>query len=239
MPRDWENSRYARQIPLLGVKGQEILNRSRVLIAGAGGLGSASSSYLAAAGVGFIRIVDCDHVELSNLNRQILHRTPGLRKAISAEDALKSLNPSIEVEGLDVCISRNTIDDLVAGVDLIIDAMDNFEVRYILNYAALEYDLPLLHGAVSGFDGQATTIIPGRSPCLRCIFPKAPPKETPPVIGATCGVIGSIQATEAIKLLVGSDGLLINRLLIWDGRCSQMDEIHVARNELCPECGRG
>lgn len=232
-----EANRYSRQIPLLGIDGQERLKGSGVLIAGAGGLGSVSSYYLAAAGVGHIRIADSDAVDLSNLNRQILHRIPGIRKAVSAEETLRSLNPTIEVEGVDICISESSIDDLLDGMDLIIDAMDNFEGRYILNSAALEHDLPLVHGAVSGFDGQVTTMIPGRTACLRCIFPRPPPRDAPPVIGATCGIIGSIQAMEAIKMLTGSGELLANRLLIWDGRCSQMDEIMIERNERCPDCG--
>lgn len=231
-----EVARYSRQIPLLGIEGQERLRRSGVLIAGAGGLGSVSSYYLAAAGVGRIRIVDFDTVDLSNLNRQILHRIPGVRKAVSAEETLRSLNPTIEVEGVDICISESSIDDLVDDIDLIVDAMDSFEVRYILNSAALKHGLPLVHGAVSGLDGQVTTIIPGRTACLRCVFPRPPPRDAPPVIGATCGIIGSIQATEAIKMLTGVGELLLNRLLIWDGRCAQMDEISIERDAGCPDC---
>lgn len=237
MLTEMEANRYSRQIPLLGIDGQERLKGSGVLIAGAGGLGSASSLYLAAAGVGHIRIADSDSVDLSNLNRQILHRIPGVRKAVSAEETLRSLNPAIEAEGVEICISADSIDELLDGIDLIIDAMDSFEGRYILNSAALEHDLPLVHGAVSGFDGQVTTVIPGRTACLRCIFPRPPPRDAPPVIGATCGIIGSIQAMEAIKVLTGSGEPLANRLLIWDGRCSQMDEIPIGRNERCPDCG--
>lgn len=232
-----ETRRYARQIPLLGIEGQERLKGSGVLVAGAGGLGSASSCYLAAAGVGHIRIADSDAVEISNLNRQILHRIPGIRKAISAEEALHSLNPTIEVEGVDICISESSIDDLLNEIDIIVDASDSFELRYILNSAALEHSLPLIHGAVSGFDGQVTTVIPGRTACLRCIFPRPPPRDSPPVIGATCGIIGSIQAMEVIKILTGLGEPLANRLLIWDGRCAQMDEISIERNERCPDCG--
>lgn len=232
-----ETRRYARQIPLIGIEGQERLTGSGVLVAGAGGLGSASSCYLAAAGVGHIRIADSDAVEISNLNRQILHRIPGIRKAISAEEALRSLNPTIEVEGVDICISESSIDDLLNGIDIIVDATDSFELRYILNSAALEHGLPLIHGAVSGFDGQVTTVIPGRTACLRCVFPRPPPRDSPPVIGATCGIIGSIQAVETIKMLTGLGEPLANRLLIWDGRCARMDEISIERNERCPDCG--
>lgn len=234
-----ETERYSRQIPLIGIEGQDRLSRSGVLIAGAGGLGSASSYYLAAAGVGRIRIADSDEVEISNLNRQILHRVPGIRKAISAEEALRSLNPTIDVEGVDICISESSIDDLLDDIDLIVDATDSFDVRYILNSAALEHRLPLVHGAVSGFDGQVTTIIPGMTACLRCVFPRPPPRDAPPVMGATCGIIGSIQAMEAIKMLTGSGEPLANRLLIWDGRCAQMDEISIERDERCPDCGEG
>lgn len=237
MLTEGEERRYARQLPLLGIEGQERLKGAGVLIAGAGGLGSVSSYYLAAAGVGHIRIADSDVVDLSNLNRQILHRVPGLRKALSAEEALRSLNPTIEVEGVDVCISESSIDYLLNDIDIIVDAMDSFEARYILNLAALEHALPLVHGAVSGFDGQVTTIIPGRTACLRCVFPKPPPRAAPPVIGATCGIIGSIQAMEAIKMLTGLGEPLASRLLIWDGRCAQMDEIPIERNERCPDCG--
>ena len=174
---------------------------------------------MAAAGFGKIRIVDCDSVELSNLNRQILHASDdvGRTKAKSAYETLTGINPEIEVEALVETISEDNIDQLLQGCDLIMDAMDNFPTRYLLNRAALQRKIPLFHGAISGYQGQATTIIPGKTACLRCIFPRAPPATIFPALGSTCGVIGSIQVTEAVKYVTGAGELLENRLLLWDG----------------------
>jgi molybdopterin-synthase adenylyltransferase len=241
MLSDEEKERYARQILLFGEEGQEKLKRSSVLIAGAGGLGSVVSYYMAAAGFGRIRIVDCDSVELSNLNRQIVHAHAdlGRPKALSAYDALTGINPEIEVEALVDTISEENIDELIEGCDLIMDGMDSFSARYMLNHAALRKKIPLFHGAISGYQGQTTTIIPGRTACLRCIFPRAPPPSTFPALGSTCAVIGSIQVTEAVKYVVGSGELLLNRLLLWDGLYACMDQVECEINPGCMQCSNG
>jgi adenylyltransferase/sulfurtransferase len=236
-----EKRRYARQILLFGEDGQERLKKSCAFIAGAGGLGSAISFYMAAAGFGKIRVVDCDSVELSNLNRQILHAQIdlGRAKALSACDALSGINPDIEVEAVVDTITKDNIAELLQGTHLIMDAMDNFPVRYLLNRAALKRNLPLFHGAISGYQGQATTIIPGRTACLSCLFPRAPPRSVFPALGSTCGVIGSIQVTEAVKYVTGTTekgGLLENRLLLWDGLHACLDEVAYERNPVCQEC---
>jgi molybdopterin/thiamine biosynthesis adenylyltransferase len=238
MLSDAEKKRYSRQIRLFGEDGQERLKRTSVFIAGAGGLGSVISFYMAAAGFGKIRICDCDTVELSNLNRQILHTNAdlGLAKAKSAYESLTGINPEIEVEALVETISEDNIDQLLQGCDLIMDAMDNFPVRYLLNRAALQRKIPLFHGAISGYQGQATTIIPGKTACLACIFPRAPPASVFPALGSTCGVIGSIQVTEAVKYTTGSGQLLENRLLLWDGLNGCLDEMAYERNPACREC---
>jgi molybdopterin/thiamine biosynthesis adenylyltransferase len=235
---DTEKKRYSRQIRLFGEDGQEKLKRTRVFIAGAGGLGSVISFYMAAAGFGKIRICDCDIVELSNLNRQILHgyADVGRAKAKSAYESLTGINPEIEVEARVMTISEENIDQLLQGCDLIMDAMDNFPVRYLLNRAALQRKIPLFHGAISGYQGQATTIIPGKTACLACIFPRAPPASVFPALGSTCGVIGSIQVTEAVKYTTGSGQLLENRLLLWDGLNGCLDEMAYERNPACREC---
>jgi adenylyltransferase/sulfurtransferase len=238
MLSDAEKRRYSRQIRLFGEDGQEILRGTSVFIAGAGGLGSVISFYMAAAGFGKIRICDCDSVELSNLNRQILHANAdvGRAKAKSAYETLTGINPEIEVEALVETISEENIDQLLQGCDLIMDGMDNYPVRYLLNRAALKRKIPLFHGAISGYQGQATTIIPGKTACLACIFPRAPPASIFPALGSTCGVIGSIQVTEAVKYISGTGQLLENRLLFWDGLCGRLDEIAYERNAACQEC---
>jgi adenylyltransferase/sulfurtransferase len=233
-----EKKRYSRQIRLFEEEGQEKLKRTSVFIAGAGGLGSVISLYMAAAGFGKIRICDCDAVELSNLNRQILHANDdvGRAKAKSAYETLTTINPEIEVKALVQTISQENIDQLLQGCHLIMDGMDNFPIRYLLNRAALKKKIPLFHGAISGYQGQATTIIPGKTACLACIFPRAPPASLFPALGATCGVIGSIQVTEAVKYVTGKGQLLENRLLLWDGLSGSLDEMAYERNATCQEC---
>lgn len=236
-----DGTRYDRQIPLFGEEGQRRLARSTALVVGAGGLGSAVSVYLATAGVGRIVVVDGDVVEVSNLNRQILHwqEDLGRPKAASAADTLRGLNPEVEVEAVPLFADEDNLEELVAGSDAVVDALDNFATRHLLNGSALAAGVPLFHGAISGLDGQATTIVPGMTPCLRCIFPRPPPKEQVPSLGATCGVIGSIQATEVVKHLTGFGASLAGRLLLWDGYRGRCDEIPLERNPGCPDCGRG
>jgi molybdopterin/thiamine biosynthesis adenylyltransferase len=235
---DAELQRYSRQIRFFGEDGQEALKKTNVFIAGAGGLGSAISIYMAAAGFGLIRIVDCDYVEQSNLNRQILHWSGdvGRMKAESAKETLMGINPEIVVEAITKTITKDNILSLIDSSDLIMDAMDNFQTRYILNRAALEMKIPLFHGAISGFCGQASTIMPGESACLKCVFPKAPPSIAFPAIGATCGVVGSIQVSEAMKFILGTGELLKNRLLLWNGLNSCIDEVSFERDPFCEDC---
>jgi len=236
-----ERERYARQILLFGEEGQERLKKAKVFIAGAGGLGCPIALYLAVAGVGEIRLVDRDTVEQTNLNRQVLHweKDLGTPKAGSAEAKLREANPDIRVEALSATIDESNVRDLVGDADLIVDAMDNFPTRYLLNREALRSGVPLLHGAIRGFDGQATTIVPGRTACLECLFPEAPPAEIFPVVGTTPGIIGLIQANEAIKYITGTGDLLLDRLLVWDGLSTVLETYAVERRPDCPACGEG
>jgi molybdopterin/thiamine biosynthesis adenylyltransferase len=237
-----ELERYDRQIMIrgFGQEGQEKLKRAKVFIAGAGGLGSAVATYLTAAGVGVIRVVDHDRVELSNLNRQVLHRDEdiGKGKAVSATEKLRKLNPEVKIEAVQEMITEANISRLVAGFDLIVDAMDNLPTRYVLNKAALRENIPFFHGAVYGFEGRAMTIIPGKTACLRCVYRGTIPEEKFPVIGVTPAVIGCIQATEVIKYIVGVGQLLTNRLLIYDGLNMKFTEFRLKRNLNCEHCGK-
>ena len=232
--------RYDRQMLIegFGREGQERLRRAKVVVAGAGGLGCVISIYLAAAGVGKIRLVDHDRVEFTDLNRQILYtdKDVGRRKVDSAKERLESLNPEVTVEAVDQTITEDSVLELVGGYDLIVDAMDNFAARYILNKAAIDNDIPLFHGAIHGFEGRATTIIPGRTACLRCLYRRVPSLGTTPVIGVAAAVIGSIQATEVIKYIVGIGELLTNRLLIYDGLGLECMELELKRHPDCEEC---
>jgi adenylyltransferase/sulfurtransferase len=238
MLSDRERDRYKRQILLFGEEGQENLKKAKIFIAGAGGLGSPIAIYLAVAGIGTLTVVDKDVVELSNLNRQILHydRDIGKKKTASAAEKLREINPDITVNVVDTTIDETNVDRLVGNASGIVDAMDNFPTRYLLNETAIKKNIPLFHGAIRGLYGQTTTIIPGVTPCLQCIFPKAPPTEVFPVVGVTPGFIGMIQATEVIKLLVRDGRLLTGRLLIWDGLEAHAEEICVARDPKCPAC---
>jgi molybdopterin/thiamine biosynthesis adenylyltransferase len=235
-PRELE--RYDRQIRLLGVDGQDKLKNANVFIAGAGGLGCPISIYLAAAGIGKISIVDNDVVALSNLNRQILHWEKDIdrKKALSAEEKLREINHDIFVLAKSETITAENASELVADADLIIDAMDNYPTRYLLNKTAITKNIPFIHGAVNGFHGQAMTVIPGKSACLRCVFRQAPPETAFPVVGTTPGIIGLIQATEAMKYIVGMGELLAGRLLLWDGLNCQTDFVRVERDPLCQDC---
>jgi len=234
-----ELERYKRQILLFGEEGQERLKKAHIFIAGAGGLGSPVAIYLATAGVGTLTLADMDVVELTNLNRQILHydRDIGKKKTASAEEKLREINPDITIRVKDVTIDGTNASRLVGKADGIVDAMDNFPTRYVLNETAVKKRIPLFHGAIRGLYGQATTILPGETPCLRCIFPKAPPKEVFPVVGVTPGLIAMVQATEAIKYLVRDGHLLTNRLFIWDGKEAHAEEICVERDPSCMVCG--
>ena len=236
---DDSSKRYLRQIGVVGQDGQASLGKARVLIAGAGGLGCVTATYLALAGVGMLRIVDRDRVEPTNLNRQFLHceAALGRPKADSAAERLRCWNPGIHVETVDRTIDEDSIGDIADGIDLGIDAADNFALRRILNLAAITRNIPFIHGAVKGFYGQAMTVLPGKSACYQCLFPSQMEGDPPAVLGATCGVIGAIQASEAVKYLTGRGKLLSGRLLIWDGENADMDTVAVERTPSCPACG--
>ncbi|BDZ71233.1 HesA/MoeB/ThiF family protein [Methanobacterium petrolearium] len=237
---DGEIKRYSRQTMIFGEEGQEKLKNSKVFIAGAGGLGSPISIYLAVAGVGNITIVDHDIVELSNLNRQILHGDVDInqKKTESAKETLTNLNSDINVNIISDTITDANVKELVGDADLIIGAMDNFETRHTLNKASFELNIPYFHGAVSGFDGQATTIIPGKTACLNCIFPKSPLKAVFPIIGVTPGFIGIIQATEVFKYITGQGKLLENEILLWNGLNTSVEKVKTNKRPDCEVCGK-
>lgn len=234
-----KNERFLRQILLIGEEGQEKLKNARIVIAGVGGLGSAIATYLAAAGVGYIRIVDEDIVENSNLNRQTLYHEQdiGACKVKAAEKTIRALGKDIEVDAICRHIDEKNVRELVHGTDLILDGMDNFSARYILNSASLDENIPFIHGAVNGFYGQVTTILPGITSCLRCIVPTSPTWESNPIIGVTCGVIGCIEATEAIKYLTNTGEILKNRLLLWDGLRGEAESLQIMKYPDCIDCG--
>jgi len=236
-----ELERYDRQIMIadIGKEGQEKLKKARVFIAGAGGLGSPVAIYLTAAGVGKICVADHDRVELSNLNRQVLHwdRDIDKKKVYSAREKLTKINHEVNVEVIEETITEANVFMLVDGFDVIVDAMDNLPIRYLLNKAAIERNIPFFHGAVYGFEGRAMTIIPGKTACLRCLYRGDIPKEKFPVIGVTPAVIGCIQATEVIKYIVGIGELLKNRLLIYDGLDMKFTEFNIKKDPQCEHCG--
>jgi adenylyltransferase/sulfurtransferase len=235
-----EIKRYDRQILIkdFGVKGQEKLKNSRILLAGAGGLGSAAAYYLAAAGVGRLRIVDRDQVDLSNLNRQILHwqKDIGRDKVESAQEKLSQLNPGIEVEIRREEINEDTLPELMEGCDLVVDGLDNFSTRYLINAEIFRRAIPFIYGGILGLMGMATFIQPGLTPCLKCLFPQAPPPQKFPVLGTTPGIIGLIEANEAIKYLVGLGTLLTGRLLVYNGLEMRFSEVQIESNPECLVC---
>ena len=236
-----ERKRYDRQLMFdgFGEKGQERLKQAKVLVAGMGGLGSPVSFYLAAAGIGTLRLIDSDIVELSNLNRQILHWTPdlGRKKVDSAEKKLKELNPDIALEAVCKTITADNIMELSAGFDMIVDAMDNLPTRFLLNRAAIAHRIPFFHGAVNGLEGRVMTIIPGESACLRCIYRGPIRQEKFPVVGVTPAVVGCIQATEVLKFIVKTGRLLTNRMLVYDGLNLEFTEFKLQKNSTCDHCG--
>lgn len=239
MISEQERARYQRQIliPEWNEAGQEKLKESKVVVAGAGGLGSAVLTYLAAAGVGEIRIIDNDQVELSNLNRQVLHadRNIGMRKVDSARERLTEINPDVRIEALEETLTEENVMDLVSDSP-IVDALDNLPARFLVNRVALSRNLPLFHGAVHGFEGRATTIIPHETACMRCLYKQAVPGKIP-VAGVTPGVIGCIQATEVIKYILEIGELLCNRFLIYDGMNLRFSELRLKKDPNCPACG--
>lgn len=226
-----ELERYDRQIMLFGTEGQEKLKRAKVAVVGVGGLGSPVAYYLAAAGVGTLLLIDEQEPELSNLNRQILHweedvaRNP---KPLSAKWKLERFNSDIKIETFVGRLSEDNVDEVLEGVDVIVDCLDNFETRFLLDEYSQRKGIPLVHGAVEGTFGQVTTIVPGKTKSLREIFPSVKEKSGKfPIIGATAGVIGSIQAIEVIKLLTGVGEPLLNRLLLVDLAYNNFDVVEL------------
>lgn len=217
---------------------QQKLSESTVFIAGAGGLGSPAAFYLAAAGVGRIIICDNDTIDISNLNRQILHSTGrlGIKKCESAASVLSDLNPEIIIEPKNVFIEGDP-SELIDGADIIIDCLDNIEARYVLNSYSIKTGTPIVHGGINGYAGQISFIAPPETACIRCIFPEPYANNTPiPVLGATAGIIGSMQAMEAIKYLTGSGELLKNQLYIIDGFTLESEKLQLEKNPLCRAC---
>jgi molybdopterin/thiamine biosynthesis adenylyltransferase len=238
-----EKERYDRQILIhgFGEAGQEKLKKAKAFIAGIGGLGSPVAIYLAAAGIGTIRIADHDQIELSNLNRQVLHweENIGGEKVASAATKLRKLNPEIKIETIPETITGANASRLVGDADLIVDAMDNLPTRYLLNKTAVKKGIPFFHGAVYGFEGRAMTVIPGKTACLNCLYHGARvPREKFPVIGVTPAVIGCIQATEVIKYLTGLGELLSGRLLNYDALTMKFTEFKINRDPNCEVCGK-
>lgn len=241
MLSDNERQRYDRQIIILGIgeEGQQKLKETTIFLAGAGGLGSPVAYYLAAAGIGHIRIADHDSVSLSNLNRQILHweENIGEPKTESAIRKLELLNPNIQITALPQTIDENNVAELVGDADGIVDAMDNLPTRYLLNHTAIQKGIPYFHGAVYGFEGRAMTVLPGESACLYCLYHGVVTRnEVFPIIGATAGVIGCIQATEVIKYITGLGELLTGRLLNYDGMAMKFNEFKINKNPDCEHC---
>jgi len=239
---DDDRKRYNRQMMIdgWGEAAQAKLKNSTVFVAGAGGLGSPASIYLAVAGVGHIKLCDFDAPELVNLNRQILHDDSriGTNKAISGKTTLERLNPSIRVTAVTEKVEAANVDALVGDANLIVDCMDNFPTRYLLNECAMRKQIPLVHGSVWGMEGRLTFIHPPKTPCLRCIFPESPPKEVFPVLGATPGVIGVMEAMEALKYLTGVGRNLSGRLLLWSGADGDVRVLKVRRDPNCPTCAQ-
>jgi molybdopterin/thiamine biosynthesis adenylyltransferase/rhodanese-related sulfurtransferase len=244
-----QRRRYSRHIliPEIGEEGQAKLLDSKVLLIGAGGLGSPSALYLAAAGVGTIGLVDDDVVDESNLQRQIIHTTErvGVPKGESAKLAIAALNPDVTVNVHATRVNRDNVLDLMAGYDVIVDGTDNFPTRYLLADASLMTKTPLVHASILRFEGHASVFMPYDGPCYRCLFPEPPPPELAPacgeagVLGVLCGVMGNIQATEAIKVLLGIGDTLNGRLLVYDALGMTFTELKLRRDPNCPACGPG
>lgn len=243
-----EFHRYARHLILdeVGEEGQARLLEARVVVIGAGGLGAPVSMYLAAAGVGTLVLVDDDDVDLTNLQRQIVHATDavGRPKVTSATETLARINPGIRVETVPSRLDADNAAGIVAGASVAVDGSDNFATRYVLNTTCRTAGVPLVSGALSRFEGQLTTVLPdAKAPCYRCLFPETPdPALTPGceeagILGAVAGVIGTLQATETLKLLLGLGEPLVGRLLLYDALAPGFQEIRYGKRDGCPDCG--
>lgn len=242
--------RYSRQImvPDLGGKAQMRLRDARVLVIGAGGLGSPAAFYLAAAGIGTLGIIDPDNVELSNLQRQILHATKniGQRKVESAKATLTELNPDVDVKTYPLRFDETNAAQIAAEYQFIVDGSDNFDTKFLVNDTAIKLGIAFSHAGIVRLQGQTMTVIPGKSACYRCLFKAPPPPEeilncqASGILGAVAGTLGTIQATEAIKFLAGfEEGLLTDRLLVYDAKNMKFRDIEVKRDANCASCGDG
>jgi len=254
---DSQRDRYSRHIllPEVGEVGQARLLKSKVLLLGAGGLGSPAALYLAAAGVGTLGLVDADTVGASNLQRQILHATSrvGMPKVESAAKAIGDINPDVKVVGHQERLTSANVERLFADYELVVDGTDNFPTRYLVNDASVWMGKPIVHGSIFRFDGQVTTFLPPKAaekfgresgPCYRCLYPEPPPPHLAPscqeagVLGILCGIVGTLQATEAIKLLLGKGDLLTGRLVTYDSLKMRFRELKLRKDENCPVCGK-
>src|SRR6202522_3497100 len=243
-----QRDRYSRHllIPEIGAEGQQRLLDAKVLLLGAGGLGSPTALYLAAAGVGTLGIVDNDVVDLSNLQRQVIHSTQriGMPKVDSAEESIHALNPDVNVVKYQTRLDASNIMEIIAGWDIIVDGVDNFPTRYLLNDASVRLRIPVVSASILGFDGQLSIFAPYVGPCYRCLFPEPPPAELAPscgangVLGVLPGTMGLLQATEVVKLIVGAGEPAIGRLLLYDALAATMMEVKVRRDPECPICSR-
>jgi molybdopterin/thiamine biosynthesis adenylyltransferase/rhodanese-related sulfurtransferase len=243
-----QRERYSRHllIPEVGLEGQQKLLDAKVLLLGAGGLGSPAALYLAAAGVGTLGIVDNDEVDLSNLQRQVVHTTDriGVAKVDSAEETISAINPDVNVVKYPVRLDASNIMEIIEGYDVIVDGLDNFPTRYLLNDASVRLRIPVVSAAILGFDGQLSVFAPYEGPCYRCLFREPPPAELAPscgangVLGVLPGVMGLLQATEAIKLVIGQGDPLIGRLLLYDALGTTFTTVKVNRDPECPICSR-
>jgi len=243
-----QRERYSRHLllPEVGVEGQHKLLDAKVLLLGAGGLGSPAALYLAAAGVGTLGIVDDDAVDLSNLQRQVIHSSEriGVSKVDSAEQTIGALNPDVTVQKYPVRLGPENIMEILPGYDVVVDGLDNFPTRYLLNDASVRLGIPVVSAAILGFEGQLSVFKPFDGPCYRCLFPVPPPAELAPscgangVLGVLPGTMGLLQATEVIKLILGEGDPLIGRLLMYDALAASFTEVRVRRDPECPICSR-
>jgi sulfur-carrier protein adenylyltransferase/sulfurtransferase len=245
-----QKERYSRHllVPEVGMEGQQKLLDAKVLLIGAGGLGSPAALYLAAAGVGTLGIVDDDLVDLTNLQRQVIHNSQriGEPKVESAKQTIEALNPDVEVRPYQTRLNADNVLDLIRDYDVIVDGADNFPTRYLLNDAAVRERKPVVHASILGFDGQLTVFVPYEGPCYRCLYPQPPPADLAPscgangVLGVLPGIMGLLQANETIKLIIGQGEPLVGRLLLFEALSTQFTQLRVRRDaEGCPTCGDG